>query len=297
MGAYTAAAVASIAFGESVAVVDGNVERVLLRILGLPEDKSAAGRAQVHEAAQALVPPVTRARKGGPVELAPGATNPPGDHNQALMELGATLCLPREPLCLQCPVIALCRTRGAHPTLPRGQQQSRLAAHLLALRKRGLSTEVLLERRAANASLLPGLLELPPLPLAAVARREPVLRLRHGITNTNYLIQVYSEGAASSAPERTADRGEEASPRVPTQRAFSAHELANEDEAVFEAAPPEGGAAPPAQAASLLTEIPAAPGDLTWMPVNRLRELPLTGLARKCLQRLHVMPSDVRPAR
>ena len=51
------------------------------------------------------------------------------------------------------------------------------------------------------------------------------------------------------------------------------------------------------QIPSLLNEVPAAPSDLEWMPVSRLRELPLTGLARKCLQRLRVMPSDVRHSR
>src|SRR5271170_1381203 len=77
IGEYTSAAIASIAFGESIAVVDGNVERVLLRITGQPEIKTAEGRAFVQRMAAALVP--KRSVKGH--------ANAAGDHNQAMMEL------------------------------------------------------------------------------------------------------------------------------------------------------------------------------------------------------------------
>ncbi len=190
IGEYTSAAIASIAFGESVAVVDGNVERVLLRLTGRPEEGNAAGRAFVQQKASALVPR-RRISEG---------TNAAGDHNQAMMELGATICLPKAPLCLHCPVFSMCLTRGEHLTPPRTAQLSRPAAYLLSLRKRGTLTEVLLELRAADASLMPGMYELPPLPQDAVQGREPLLRLRHSITNTNYYVQVY----AASGPE---DRG------------------------------------------------------------------------------------------
>jgi A/G-specific adenine glycosylase len=182
IGEYTSAAIASIAFGESIAVVDGNVERVLLRLMGLPEVKTAAARALVQRTANALVPK-RRVSEG---------VNAAGDHNQAMMELGATLCLPRNPLCLHCPVYSMCRTRGEHITPPRAVQLSRPAAYLLSLRKRGTSTEVLLELRADDASLMPGMYELPPLPLDAVQGREPLLRLRHAITNTNYYVQIFA---------------------------------------------------------------------------------------------------------
>jgi A/G-specific adenine glycosylase len=182
IGEYTCAAIASIAFGESIAVVDGNVERVLLRLTGYPEARTAAGRAFVQSQASAIVP---RRR-------VIGAINAAGDHNQAMMELGATICLPRAPLCLNCPVYELCRTRGEHITPPRAAQLSRPAAYLLCLRKRGTITEVLLELRSAEASLMPAMYELPPLPQDAVQGREPVLRLRHAITNTNYYVQVFA---------------------------------------------------------------------------------------------------------
>ncbi len=192
IGDYTCAAIASIAFGESVAVVDGNVERVILRVTGWPEDASAAGRRFVREQAQLLVP-----RRRLTAE-----TNAAGDHNQAMMELGATVCLPQQPLCVGCPVYGLCRTRGQHATVPRGQISSRPAAFLLATRKRGSVTEVLLERRSDTASVMPGMLELPPLPLDTVEGREPILRVRHSIMMTNYYVGVYAESSQGELRRR-----------------------------------------------------------------------------------------------
>ncbi len=194
IGEYTCAAIASIAFGESIAVVDGNVERVLLRITGRPEERTAAAATFVRTQAAALVPKRRVAE----------ATNSAGDHNQAMMELGATICLPRAPLCLHCPVYDLCATRGEHVTVPRGKQKSRPAAFLLATRKNGATTEVLLERRGDDSSLMPGMVELPPLPLDAVEGTEPILRLRHSITNTNYYVGIYGEGDHTPTPLRDA---------------------------------------------------------------------------------------------
>jgi A/G-specific adenine glycosylase len=66
-------------------------------------------------------------------------------------------------------------------------------AHLLLQRKRAGSVEVLLERRSAAASSMAGMLELPPLPLDAVAGLQPVLRVKHAITNTNYEVEVFDQ--------------------------------------------------------------------------------------------------------
>lgn len=250
VGEYTAAAIASIAFGESVAVLDGNVERVLLRLLGQAQSKSASARARLMQVAQTLVPPAARGGKDSP------KGNLPGDHNQAMMELGATLCLPRSPLCLQCPVMTLCATRGEHVTAERARMQSRTVAHLLTLRKRGLVTEVLLQRRPAEASLMAGMLELPPLPLEATETLEPVLRVRHAITNTNYYVRIFTEGvtATSATPAAELSRaGKRGGPR------------------------------------SLRRQVPAAAADLEWVETTKLAQMPLTGLARKVLQRLDVM--------
>ena len=258
VGDYTAAAIASIAFGESVAVVDGNVERVLLRILGEPEDGTAQQRTMLKRTAQALVPEAAKSRV---------RANPPGTHNQAMMELGATICLPKQPLCLQCPVLDFCRTRGEHVTPKREPQKSRVVAHLLALRTSTLGTEVLLEQRAAEVSLMAGMYELPPLPLDAVESQEPVLRVRHAITNTNYYVQVYTPAHIELRATASSSRLQ---PSFEAEAALLANSATAHDDA-------------------LLRAIPAAANDLHWTPVEDLENIPLTGLARKVLQRLRVM--------
>jgi len=104
IGPYTAAAVASIAFGERVAVLDGNVKRVLARLFALDDciDDPATER-ELWRLAQTLVPP-----RG------------PGDFNQAMMELGARVCTPRAPACMACPVASECRAHaeGREAELP-----------------------------------------------------------------------------------------------------------------------------------------------------------------------------------
>jgi A/G-specific adenine glycosylase len=283
IGEYTAAAIASIAFGEAVAVVDGNVERVILRLTGRPNEATAAARAFIRTQAQALIPQsqaeaasvleeVAKTRSGrvwsaserrtlaatahptgrvGGEEPRPTiGDNAAGEHNQAMMELGATVCLPRAPQCTQCPVFELCRTRGEHVTPKRAPQRSLPVAYLLDLRKRGSITEVLLEHREAKASVMPGMYELPPLPQEAVEGREPVLRVRHAITNTNYYVQVF-------APRRD-------EPRVQ-------------------------GAREQQDAPSLRRALPKGSRGLLWVNVSRLPGVPITGLTRKILQRLHVM--------
>lgn len=95
IGPYTAGAILSIAFGLPVPVLDGNVKRVLSRLFCLAENgKTAASMQRLWQTAEQLVP-----KKHG------------GDFNQAMMELGATVCLPRKPLCLSCPLTDLCRAR------------------------------------------------------------------------------------------------------------------------------------------------------------------------------------------
>ena len=97
LGAYTAAAVAAIAFGEPAAVVDANIERVIARL-------------------DAIALPLPRARK--PIRARVAAFTParrPGDFAQALMDLGATICTPRQPKCLLCPLAGHCHGRTAGP--------------------------------------------------------------------------------------------------------------------------------------------------------------------------------------
>jgi len=109
IGKYTAAAILSIAYGKKLAVVDGNVARVIARLNAVRGDLHAANRwQQLQESADAM--------------LAPEA---PGDWNQAMMELGATLCTPRAPQCLICPVNKFCQARklGLAKTIPEKRKE------------------------------------------------------------------------------------------------------------------------------------------------------------------------------
>lgn len=92
IGDYTAGAIASIAFGERAAAVDGNVIRVVSRVRGIRENVG--------------VPSVRRRLAAETLELVPA--DRPGDFNQALMDLGATVCVPGTPSCHQCPLCTLC---------------------------------------------------------------------------------------------------------------------------------------------------------------------------------------------
>ena len=139
-GPYTAAAVASLAFGEDVPLVDGNVARVLSRIFTVRGD----ARAKAWRIAAQLLP----AGGGGPF-------------NEALMELGATVCTPRNPACGRCPVQEMCRGRNdpaRYPSPRRRAQRLMLEWRALALRRR--DGAVLLARRPTG-TLFAGLWDLP----------------------------------------------------------------------------------------------------------------------------------------
>ena len=164
IGRYTAAAIASIAFGEPVAVVDGNVERVASRLTG----RRLAGEAAWQEAERLL----SRER--------------PGDFNQALMELGATVCVPGPPRCLFCPVRDFCATRGELPREKPGSKQRKRKVYYALGRK---EHAVFLVQRAHDASLMPGMWELPEL-TNGQRRKRPFLQLRHSITVTDFDVRV-----------------------------------------------------------------------------------------------------------
>ncbi len=181
IGEYTSSAVASIAFGEPVAVVDGNVERVLLRVF--PEnEKPPASANWFRERAASLLD----ARR-------------PGDFNQSMMELGAMVCLPQRPLCLQCPVLPFCSTRGEHQAPPRKRMRSRQIAYALLHRNRAGATQVLLQQRPSSASLMPAMWELPEVTMLENDQDRVELTVRHAITVTNYRVRVlrFSEQEAS----------------------------------------------------------------------------------------------------
>ena len=165
IGRYTAAAIASIAFNEPVAVVDGNVERVLQRVAG-EKLKSE----EIWRSAEALL---SRKR--------------PGDFNQAMMELGATICLPRDPKCPSCPLVELCRTRGELASGKRATKQLKKELHYAL---NCTSDAVFLVQRPKRASLMPAMWELPsPVPDASLSE-DVWLTLKHSITVTNYTVRV-----------------------------------------------------------------------------------------------------------
>jgi A/G-specific adenine glycosylase len=147
VGPYTAAAIASIAFGEARACVDGNVVRILSRLT-----RDGTLRRDGASASRALAP------------LAQGLLNPgaPGDHNQAMMELGATVCLRRGPQCQACPVRGYCAAAkagdpGNYPRLARRRTERREVVRVWCER----SGSILLHRNPAGARRLAGLHELP----------------------------------------------------------------------------------------------------------------------------------------
>jgi A/G-specific adenine glycosylase len=129
-------------------------------------------------------------------ELAAQIVSPerPGDSNQSLMELGATVCLPRNPQCLVCPVALHCETKGEHKTTPRARMLSREVAHALSVRSGMLAghanREVLLEQRPPSLTVMPGLWELPTLKEAAVPEEELRMTVRHAIMQVNYYVRI-----------------------------------------------------------------------------------------------------------
>jgi A/G-specific adenine glycosylase len=172
IGRYTAAAIASIAFGEPVAVLDGNVERVLRRLL------LHASSGESWNAAHELL---DRKR--------------PGDFNQAIMELGALVCLPGEPLCGQCPIRTFCRTRGrGEPRNQKPRQRKVLVSFALATK----GDSVLLVRRDARERLMSGMWELPAIDSPASAS-EVLFTVRHSITVTDYLVRVVVQPGVAPA--------------------------------------------------------------------------------------------------
>ena len=178
IGRYTAAAIASIAFGEPVAVVDGNVERVLQRVAG-----KRLTREELWETANALLD-----------------KKRPGDFNQAIMELGAVICTPRAPACLTCPVIELCIARGelAAKTKSAPQKKREIDYALNYRDGEGCVREVFLVQRLRDASLMAGMWELPEIPHVN-GTSIAIFTLKHSITVTDFKVRIWRESQPSHA--------------------------------------------------------------------------------------------------
>jgi A/G-specific adenine glycosylase len=190
IGPYTAAAVSSLARNAPHAVVDGNVVRVLTR---LSNDDGDVARADVQRRIEGLAQALGEA----------GAPRRFGRFNQAMMELGATLCTPRNPRCAACPLKRDCiaQGQGLQRELPFKRNREHAEHYELAVavvRRRG---RLLMRQRPAGASLMSGFWELPAISatrlpedcLGALGLRagKNLGECRHSITTSNYRGSVY----------------------------------------------------------------------------------------------------------
>jgi A/G-specific adenine glycosylase len=182
VGAYTAAAIAAIAFDRPATVVDGNVERVMARLFAVAEPLPGAKPALRQRAAS-----LTPAQR-------------PGDYAQAVMDLGATICRPRGPACGLCPWQGACaahRAGNAEAYPSKAAKAARPLRHGVAFWAVRRSGEVLLRRRPERG-LLGGMMEVPstdwratPWPPEEARRAAPLAarwralpgRVRHGFTH------------------------------------------------------------------------------------------------------------------
>jgi len=158
-----------------------------------------------------------------------------------MMELGATVCLPRNPTCLICPLEKFCKTHGEHPTVPRAKMLTKDVSHALVLRMGGQGSEVLLEQRSPAQTVMPGMWELPHLINTEIPEAELLVTVRHAIMQVNYTV-----GVRSVASEQ----------------------------------------------ANALTK-PAE--NRSWIPLQNLNSLALTGLARKVLIHARLMSRSTKP--
>jgi A/G-specific adenine glycosylase len=183
VGPYTAAAIASIALGLPHAAVDGNVIRVISRLTNDPSEVSppAARRSFAEEAGRLL----DRQR--------------PGDFNQAMMELGATICLPRNPDCGRCPVEKFCaaRSAGTERELPAKLKKPSardLPLDLVLLRRQTETpggSSIFLTQRSFSERRMAGFWELPAKQFFPRLRGRKLHGFSHRIVNDRFLVTIW----------------------------------------------------------------------------------------------------------
>ncbi len=181
IGAYTARAILSIAYQKPVAVVDGNVARVLVRLLRLRE-ADPNNRAALQPLADKLV-----------------ARRRPGDFNQALMELGSTVCLPRSPRCSECPLEKLCAARQAGVEQQLGLRRAKrtrpaTTLNVLVTRQNG---RVLLVREPSG--VFSGLWHFPYTTGRGAKALRPLYIFEHEMTARRLVLRVYEAGRNGTA--------------------------------------------------------------------------------------------------
>jgi len=182
VGDYTAAAIASIAFDLPHAALDGNAIRVLTRLTAERGNvASTAVRKRLRAVAERLIDP-----------------NQPGEFNQAWMELGATVCLPKSPQCSLCPLKSHCAARrlGCEHELPLKTVRTspiEIQKQLLVIRK---AAGILVWQRETDSRRLAGFWELPePAQIPRVKIGARIGIFRHTIVNTNYSFHVHRASA------------------------------------------------------------------------------------------------------
>ncbi len=214
IGPYTAAAIAAIAFGRRASVVDGNVERVVARLFAV-ETPLPGAKAELRRLAEGLLP--EEPAEGRFPEKTEGAF-PYGDFAQAMMELGATVCLPKRPRCGLCPLAGDCRAHavGRTEALPRrAPKPARPTRRGVAFWLTRPDGAVLLRRRP-ESGLLGGMMEVPSTewreadwapaealasaPLTADWRALPGL-VRHGFTHFRLELEVWAGATSGGAAE------------------------------------------------------------------------------------------------
>ncbi len=220
IGDYTAGAILSIAYGLPAAAVDGNVIRVISRLRGIRENTAVPSvRRRISDLVEALIP-----------------RDRPGDFNQALMDLGATVCTPGTPSCERCPLREHCDALAAGdaedlPLLPDRKPPREISWDVLLIRRgprilvrqrteamlRGLWVYPMAEGRHTEKTLYAAARRLTGLTLAQL---RPVTEARHVFTHQVWLMRIWSAVTEDAVPDggvwRFVTKEEQASLAFPT---------------------------------------------------------------------------------
>jgi A/G-specific adenine glycosylase len=251
VGRYTAAAVASIAFSEPIAVVDGNVERVLQRLAG----RSLTSKEMWQRAQSTL------------------SKSRPADFNQAMMELGAMICTPRQPKCGTCPIRKWCATKGEARCPAPPQRQFRKEIWCLLDQRDG---QVRLVQRPKTSSLMASMWELPQTSaptsdseqLSAAAQRRkisvnPALGEQQAAAKRR---KIAAHGASRGFPSKNKEAPKGRKIRHDTPWRTFRHSITMTNYTVH------------------VTRADTSSTKGKWIAMNEIPALPITGLTRKILK-------------